>query len=299
MAEQLPLSQLQPRTVTTPWLRRNSTRRLVKHFLLYVILIALAGLFIIPLAWMVSTSLKSLQQQSAWPPVWLPRPLQWRNYPDAFNFLPLGRYTLNTITITFSWLIGTFISCPLVAYAFARIRFPGRNTLFVVLIATIMLPNAVRLIPTYLLYDRLGWLNTYLPLVVPAFFGTPFYIFLLRQYFRTFPDDLSDAARIDGATELDILVRIYLPMSGPALAVVAIFGFQSQWNDFFDPLIYLSRDDLRTLALGLYYFRAFQDTTNWGQMMAAATAMTVPVLLLFALFQRYFIQGVALTGTKG
>jgi multiple sugar transport system permease protein len=296
-APHIPSRQMAART--TPWLQRRSTRQFIKKVLLYVILTLLAGLFIIPLVWMMTTSFKNLQQQAVWPPVWIPNPIQWQNYPDAFNFLPLGRYTLNTLTITISWLIGTFLSCPLVAYAFARIRFPGRDLLFVVLIATIMLPSSVRLIPTYLMFDALGWLNTYLPLVVPAFFGTPFYIFLLRQYFRTFPEDLSDAARIDGASELDILWRIFLPMSGPALAVVAIFGFQSQWNDFFDPLIYLNRDSLRTLALGLYYFRAFQDTTNWGQMMAAATVMTLPILILFALFQRYFIQGVALTGTKG
>ena len=299
---QIQIPQMAPeRTIRRelPWLQRRSTQQIIKRLILYVLLSALAVVFTLPLAWMISTSFKSLQQQAAWPPVWIPNPIVWQNYPDAFNFLPLGRYTLNTITITASWLIGTFLSCPLVAYAFARIRFPGRDPLFVVLIATIMLPSSVRLIPTYLMFDRLGWLNTYLPLVVPAFFGTPFYIFLLRQYFRTFPEDLSDAARIDGASELDILFRIYLPMSGPALAVVAIFGFQSQWNDFFDPLIYLNQDNLRTLALGLYYFRAFQDTTNWGQMMAAATVMTLPILILFALFQRYFIQGVALTGTKG
>jgi multiple sugar transport system permease protein len=162
-----------------------------------------------------------------------------------------------------------------------------------------MLPQAVRLIPTYLMFDWLGWLNTYLPLTVPAFFGSPFFIFLLRQYFRTFPEDLADAARVDGSRELGILVHIFLPMSGPALAVVAIFSFQSHWNDFFGPLIYINKEEMRTLALGLYYFKAYQGVTNWGQMMAAASAMTIPVLILFALFQRQFIQGVALTGIKG
>jgi ABC-type glycerol-3-phosphate transport system permease component len=162
-----------------------------------------------------------------------------------------------------------------------------------------MLPNAIRLIPTYLMYNELGWLNTYLPLVVPSFFGSAFYVFLLRQYFRTFPEDLADAARVDGASEFGIFARIYLPLAGPALAVVAIFSFQGNWNNFFGPLIYLNRDEMRTLALGLYYFRAHQGVTNWGQMMAAAATMTVPVLILFALFQRQFIQGVALTGMKG
>ncbi len=281
------------------WFALKSVRRRTKTALLYVILSLVAALFSLPLVWMLSTSLKSIPQQNAWPPVWIPSPLVWQNYPDAFSFLPLGRYALNTIVIVVLTLIGTFISCPLVAYAFARIRFKGRDPLFIVLIATIMLPGIIRLIPTYLMYHKLGWLNTYLPMVVPAFFGNPFYIFLLRQYFRTFPEDLADAARVDGTTELGILWRIFLPMSGPALAVVAIFSFQGQWNDFFGPLIYINKDSMRTLALGLYYFRAYQDTTNWGQMMAAASAMTVPVLVLFALFQRQFIQGVALTGMKG
>ena len=281
------------------WLGRRSVRRVIGKIVLYLILITISALFSIPLVWMLSTSLKSLVQQGAWPPVWIPSPLVWNNYPEAFNFLPLGRYTANTLFIVAVTLVGTFVSCPIVAYAFARIRFAGRDVLFMVLIATIMLPQAVRLIPTYLMFDKLGWLNTYLPLTVPAFFGNPFFIFLLRQYFRTFPEDLADAARVDGSTEFGILTRIFLPMAGPALAVVAIFSFQSHWNDFFGPLIYLNRESMRTLALGLYYFKAFEGVTNWGQMMAAAATMTVPVLVLFALFQRHFIQGVALTGIKG
>ena len=277
----------------------KKARRTVTNVFLYIILTTFAALFSLPLIWMISTSFKTIQQQVAWPPVWIPNPIVWQNYPDAFDFLPLGRYTLNTLFITAMSLLGTFISCPLVAYAFARIQFPGRNALFIVLIATIMLPGAVRLIPTYLMYEKIGWLNTYLPMIVPAYFGSPFYIFLLRQYFRTVPEDLADAARVDGATEMGILYRIFIPLAGPALATMAIFSFQSHWNDFFGPLIYLNKEEMRTLALGLYFFRAYQDTTNWGQMMAAATTMTLPVLILFALFQRHFIRGVALTGIKG
>jgi multiple sugar transport system permease protein len=297
-AQPMPTTPSERPTVQS-WFGRKSVQHAVKTMALYMGLSVAAALLAIPLFWMLSTSLKSLQQQIAWPPVWIPNPLVWQNYPDAFNFLPLGRYAANTLLIVVVTMFGTFVSCPIVAYAFARIRFPGRDALFVVLIATIMLPQAVRLIPTYLMFDWLGWLNTYLPLTVPAFFGSPFYIFLLRQYFRTFPEDLADAARVDGASELGILLRIFLPMTGPALAVVAIFSFQSHWNDFFGPLIYLNKEEMRTLALGLYYFKAYQDTTNWGQMMAAASTMTIPVLILFALFQRHFIQGVALTGIKG
>ena len=281
------------------WFLGKRARRVWMNIFLYIVLTAFAALFALPLIWMISTSLKTIQQQVAWPPVWIPNPLVWQNYPDAYDFLPLGRYTFNTLFITAMSLIGTFLSCPIVAYAFARIRFPGRNALFVVLIATIMLPGAVRLIPTYLMFEKIGWLNTYLPMIVPAYFGSAFFIFLLRQYFRTVPEDLADAARVDGCTELGILVRIFIPLAGPALATMAIFSFQSHWNDFFGPLIYLNKEEMRTLALGLYFFRAYQDTTNWGQMMAAATTMTVPVLILFALFQRHFIRGVALTGIKG
>ena len=286
-------------TQKQPWLGRKSVQQTTKKVVLYILLSMAAALLAIPLFWMLSTSLKSLQQQIAWPPVWIPNPVVWQNYPEAYHILPLGRYTANTLLIVAATMLGTFLSCPMTAYAFARIRFPGRDALFVVLIATIMLPQAVRLIPTYLMFDWLGWLNTYLPLTVPAFFGSPFYIFLLRQYFRTFPEDLADAARVDGASEFGILLRIFLPLAGPALAVVAIFSFQAHWNDFFGPLIYLNREEMRTLALGLYYFKAYQDTTNWGHMMAAACTMTVPVLVIFALFQRHFIQGVALTGIKG
>lgn len=281
------------------WRYRRSTRQVLRMSAVHLALVATGFLFLLPLLWMVSTSLKSLTQQAAWPPEWIPQPFVWRNYPDAAAFLPLARYTLNSLTITVLFVIGTLLSCPLIAYAFARIRFPGRDFLFIVLIATIMLPGVVRLIPTYLMFRALGFLNTYLPMVLPAFFGSPLFIFLLRQYFRTFPEELADAARMDGASEIGILYRIFMPMSGPALAVITIFAVQSQWNDFVDPLIYLNKERMRTLAVGLYYFRAYQDTTNWGQMMAAATMMTAPILILFALFQRYFIQGVALTGMKG
>ena len=281
------------------WFYRRTTHTWLRMTGVHLVLVATGFLFLLPLLWMVSTSLKSLTQQVAWPPEWIPHPFIWRNYPEAATFLPLVRYSLNSLIITVLFVVGTLLSCPLIAYAFARIRFPGRDLLFVVLIATIMLPGVVRLIPTYLMFRELGFLNTYLPMVLPAYFGSPLFIFLLRQYFRTFPEELADAARMDGASEIGILYRIFMPMSGPALAVITIFAVQSQWNDFMDPLIYLNKEEMRTLAVGLYYFRAYQDTTNWGQMMAAATMMTTPILILFALFQRYFIQGIALTGMKG
>lgn len=274
-------------------------RRLTGAIVLYLMLAALAGLFVLPIVWMVSTSLKPLEQLNRWPPEWIPSPVVWSNYPAALTFLPFGRYFANSLFIAGAAIVGTLLSCTLVAYGFARIAFPGRDILFMVLISTIMLPATVRLIPTFLLYNEIGWLNTYLPLIVPAFLGNPFSIFLLRQFFRSIPEELADAARIDGCTEMGILVRIFIPLSGPALAVITIFTFQHEWNDFMGPLIYLNEERLRTLALGLYYFLSFEGVTHWNEMMAAATVMVLPILIVFAFFQRYFIQGVTLTGIKG
>jgi len=274
-------------------------RRAALTVLAYVALTALACLFALPILWMVSTSLKPIEQLNRWPPEWIPHPFVWSNYPEALTFLPFGRYFANSVFIAGMAIVGTLLSCTLVAYGFARIAFPGRDALFVVLISTIMLPATVRLIPTFLLYNEIGWLNTYLPLIVPAFLGNPFSIFLLRQFFRAIPEELADAARIDGCGELGILARIFVPLSGPALAVITIFTFQQEWNDFMGPLIYLNEERLRTLALGLYYFLSFEGVTHWNEMMAAATVMVLPILLVFAFFQRYFIQGVTLTGIKG
>jgi multiple sugar transport system permease protein len=277
----------------------RQARRILAVTAAYLALSALAALFVLPILWMISTSLKPIEQLNRWPPEWIPSPVMWSNYPEALRFLPFGRYFANSVFIAGSAIVGTLLSCTLVAYGFARIAFPGRDVLFMVLISTIMLPATVRLIPTFLLYNEIGWLNTYLPLIVPAFLGNPFAIFLLRQFFRSIPEELADAARIDGCTELGILMRIFVPLSGPALAVITIFTFQHEWNDFMGPLIYLNEERLRTLALGLYYFLSFEGVTHWNEMMAAATVMVLPIIIVFAFFQRYFIQGVTLTGIKG
>jgi multiple sugar transport system permease protein len=274
-------------------------RRWLGAAALYLLLSALGALFILPIVWMVSTSLKPLDQLNRWPPEWIPRPFVWSNYPEALTFLPFGRYFANSVFVAGAAIVGTLLSCTIVAYGFARIPFPGRDALFLVLISTIMLPATVRLIPTFLLYNEIGWLNTYLPLIVPSFVGNPFSIFLLRQFFRSIPEELADAARIDGCSEIGILARLFVPLSGPALAVITIFTFQQEWNDFMGPLVYLNEERLRTLALGLYYFLSFEGVTHWNEMMAAATVMVLPILLVFAFFQRYFIQGVTLTGIKG
>ena len=195
-------------------------------------------------------------------------------------------------------IVGHLLSCTVIAYAFARLRAPGRDFLFVVMLATMMLPYPVTMVPLYVLFNRLGWINTFLPLVVPAYLGSPFYIFLMRQFFLTIPRDFEDAARIDGANTLQIIWRIMLPMAMPALATVAIFTFQATWNDFLAPLIYLQRPELYTVTLGLQFFRSTY-TTNWAYLMAASLVTTLPVIVVFFVAQRYFIEGITLTGVKG
>jgi multiple sugar transport system permease protein len=256
-----------------------------------------ALLFLVPLLWMLSSSLKPNWQIMEVPPRWIPRPPRWENYREALTVLPFGRYVANTALITLLTIVGHLLSCTLIAYAFARLRAPGRDALFVVLLATMMLPYPVTMVPLYVLFNRLGWINTILPLVVPAFLGSPFYIFLLRQFFRSIPRDFEDAARIDGASLLQILWRIMLPLALPAMATVAIFTFQAAWNDFLGPLIYLQRPDLYTVTLGLQFFRT-SYTTDWAYLMAASLVTMLPLLVVFFLAQRAFVEGIALSGLK-
>jgi multiple sugar transport system permease protein len=257
-----------------------------------------AGLFLIPLLWMISSSLKPDYAIFAVPPQLIPNPPRWENYPEALAYVPFGRYTLNTLLISAVTIVGHLLSCTIVAYAFARLRAPGRDALFLVVLATMMLPYPVTMVPLYLLFQRLDWVNTILPLTVPAFFGSPLYIFLLRQFFLTLPIDLEDAARLDGAGTLRILWHIILPLSLPALATVAIFTFQATWNDFLPPLIYLQTPDQYTVTLGLQFFRSTY-TSSWAYLMAASLVTMLPVLIVFFLAQRLFIEGIALTGMKG
>ena len=247
---------------------------------------------------MVSSSLKSNYQIFEVPPRWIPNPPRWQNYVEALTVLPFGRYVFNTTVITGLTITGHLLSCTLIAYAFARLRAPGRDTLFVVMLATMMLPYPVTMVPLYMLFNRLGWINTFLPLVVPAFLGAPFYIFLMRQFFLTIPQDFEDAARIDGANTLQILWLVMVPLAKPALATVAIFTFTAAWNDFLAPLIYLQKPELYTVTLGLQFFRSTY-TTNWAYLMAASLVTTLPVIAVFFVAQRYFIEGITLTGIKG
>lgn len=267
----------------------------------YAVLVVMAAGMLFPLFWMVSTSLKTLKQISDFPPVWFPFPPNWSNYAEAFNFIPFLLYTKNTVVIAVGYVVGNVFSASLVAYGFARLRFPGRSVLFTVLLSTMMMPLIVRLIPLFLLYRELGWLNTPLPLFVPAFFGEAFFIFLVHQYYKTIPGEIIEAARMDGASELLIWRRIMLPLSRPALVSVAIFAFQRSWNDFLGPLIFLQGTENRTLSLGLIAFTGGtgESVAYWHLLMATSTMMVVPMIIVFLFAQRYFVQSIATSGLKG
>jgi multiple sugar transport system permease protein len=272
-----------------------------------LLLIGISILFIIPLLWMISTSLKEAQDLVG--THWIPTRLAWENYVDAFSFGMWPQWTLNTVIITLASVIGQVFSSSLVAYAFARLRWRGRDVLFSVVLATMMLPSVVTMIPQFVLFANLPafgfmgsrvWVNTFLPLIVPAFTGSAFYIFLLRQFMRGIPQDLSDAARIDGAGELRIWWSIILPMTKPALAVVAIFTFQGAWQDFMGPLLYLQSEKWYTLQLGLRQFEAAAGgSPAWHWLMAASLMVMLPVLIVFIAFQRYFIEGFNFSGLAG
>ena len=283
------------RSVAEPPIRRRKSPR---HVLVYVLLVSISALFLLPLFWMISSALKPNYQVMAFPPVWIPNPPKWSNFREALTYVPFGRFSINTVIIALGTIVGTVLSCTVVAYGFARLRAPGKNALFVVLLATMMLPYPVTMIPLYVEFNTVGWDNTFLPLIVPAFFGVPFYIFLLRQFFMGIPTEFEDAARIDGANTPQILWHVILPMSKPALATVAILTFQSTWNDFLPPLIYLHDQSKYTISLGLNFFRSTY-TINWAYLMAASLVTMLPVVLLFFFAQRLFIQGITLTGIKG
>jgi multiple sugar transport system permease protein len=273
-------------------------QRRVQRIVTYAALGLLSALFALPFLWLLSTSLKPPQQLFRLPPEWIPHPFTWSNYPRALTAIPFFLYLKNTLYIAFFNVIATVISCSLAAYGFARIEWPGRDTFFIVLLATLMIPYSVIQIPQFLIFRNLGWVGTPNPLTWPSLFGNAFFIFLLRQFYMTIPQELSAAATIDGASEVHIYWRIILPLAKPALAVVALFTFMNNWNDFLGPLIYLNNQESYTLAIGLYGFLS-RVKTEWGPLMAAATVMISPIIVLFFLTQRTFIQGITLTGIKG
>ena len=270
----------------------------IRLILLYVVVVSGAILFTVPLYWMITTSVKTDAQLFMFPPPLIPHPIELNHYVEAMQTVPLGRYFANTVYLAVLNLIGTLFSSSIVAYAFARYEVPGSRLLFAVVLATMMLPFHITLIPLFLIFSKLGWVDTFKPLWVESFFGIAFFIFLLRQFFKTIPAELFDAATIDGCSEFAMYWRIMLPLVKPALTTVAIFQFQQTWNDFLRPLIYINNQQMKPLSLGLQDFYKTHDV-EWQQLMGASTLMVLPLVIGFFFLQRYFIEGIALTGLKG
>jgi multiple sugar transport system permease protein len=275
-------------------------------WMVHLLLIAASIVFLFPLAWLVSTSLKPISETMRMPPTWIPSHILWGNYRDAFmyhsdrlGYIPFLVYGRNTLMLCILNVSGAVCSNALVAYAFARLRWPGRDIAFAVTLATMMVPFPVVMVPIYAMYKNLGWVGTFRPLWVGAWFGGAFNIFLLRQFFRTIPFELSEAARIDGCSEWAIFRQIILPLAKPALAVVALFTFMGTWNDYLAPSIYLIDQRTFTLGLGLQFYNSQHGGTPWNLLMAATTIVILPVLILFFFAQKQFIQGIAVTGLKG
>ena len=289
--------------------RGASSRKLSRgqRLVVHLALLCVCAGFLLPLVWMISTSLKPLEQTQELTPTFLPRPPQPMNYLEVINHdkMRFPLFTRNTLLIAVLCVAGTTLSSALVAYGFARTEFRGRGALFALMLATMMVPFPVTMVSMFAIFRWLGehglgqWLGTFKPLWVPAWFGSAFSIFLLRQFFRTVPTELSEAARIDGCSEFGIFFRLVLPLSRPALAVVALFTFMAVWNDFLGPLVYLQSQEQYTLALGLQAFQSQHGGTEWHYLMAASVLILSPVIVLFFIAQRTFIEGIATTGMKG
>lgn len=306
-------------TVATPeapgeiaWYRTQSGTELIQKILTLLALAGGAVLFIVPVVWMIISSLKPTQSvfDNSWlPPMttqgWpipIPHPQYFSNFSDALTLVPFGTYFRNTLIVTVLSVAGSVLSSSLVAYSFARLRWPGRDALFVLVLVTMLLPSIVTFIPQFILFSKIHWVGTFLPLIVPTWFGNAFYIFLLRQFFRGIPQELSEAARLDGASEIRIWWQVVMPLARPALAAVGIFSFAGAWEDYFNPLVYIGGDPGRwTLQLGLKAFEtaAGGGSPLWNLIMAAGLVVMIPVLIAFFVGQKYFIEGVTLTGLKG
>ncbi|MEK3922581.1 carbohydrate ABC transporter permease [Paenibacillus sp. FSL K6-2393] len=270
----------------------------INRALAYVCLIVASAFFMIPFIWLLSTSLKPLTQVFTFPPEWIPHPILWSNYSRAVEYIPFWTYLKNTAIITIVSTLGVIISCPLVAYSFAKLEYRGRGILFFVTLAVMMIPGQVTMIPLFLLFTKLGWVGTPLPLIVPQFFGVPIYIFLLRQFFMGLPDALREAARLDGASEFRIYLQIMFPLAKSAVLAVALFQFMGSWTDFMGPLLYLTNEPSYTVSLGLQQFQS-QKGSEWGLLMAVSTLMTLPIIVLFFFLQKTFISGITFSGIKG
>jgi multiple sugar transport system permease protein len=285
--------------------RKHDTLWWVGQVARYALLIGLAITFIMPLYWMAMSALKNVTQVYAIPPIWFPIPPRWQNYPEAWRVDNFNLYALNTVLrYAIPVTIGSVLSNAIVAYGFSRIRWPGRDILFSICLMTMMIPGQVTMVPVFIIFKHLGWVNSYRPLVIPSFFSGAYTIFMLRQFYRTIPEELSDAARIDGAGEWDILWRVILPLVKPALAVVALTSFMGAWNEYMGPLIYINNTDLYPLTMGIARLNASLNQVGikelaYPYLMAVSTVVTLPTLLIFFFAQRTFIEGITLTGIKG
>ena len=290
--------------VSAPPAQRNVSASAVKilgKILLYIILIVLGIGAIFPFLWMVSTSLKSSSAVMLFPPQLLPKTLDFSNYTDALNAMPFGRFFLNTIGYTVAVTVGQLAFCSLAGYGFARLKFPGRNALFMLYLATLMIPATVTIIPSFILMRWLQWTNTIWSMTIPGMLGSAFGTFLMRQFFLTIPVELDEAALVEGANKFQIFWKIDLPLARSALIVLAVFTILAVWNDFLWPLVMLRDQELYTVTLGLARFGGpgYQAYTNWSQVMAASTMAVLPLIVIFLFAQRYFIKGIAVTGLSG
>jgi multiple sugar transport system permease protein len=272
-------------------------RRWVSVFFIQAALVLGVVFMFVPLVWMISTSLKTPGETYLFPPTWIPQQVMWGNYVKAVTAIPFFLYLWNTVIITALSIVGKVFSITLVAFSFSRLRWWGRDVVFIVMLATMMLPPHITLIPQFVMFKSLGWIDTFLPLIVPTFFGGPWLTFLVRQYMLTLPRELDDAARIDGCSNFGVYRRIIMPLSKPAVLIVIIFVFNGTWNEFLLPLIYLQSSSNFTLALGLRMFQG-EASTSWNLLMAASLLTMLPVILLFFASQRYFMQGIVFTGVK-
>jgi multiple sugar transport system permease protein len=282
-------------TTDLPFNRRHFFQMLITYGLLF----SGAALLMVPFYWMISTSLKTLPEVQTWPIVWVPKTPVWQNYPAVFQKTPFARYLLNSMIIATGGIIGTLIGSSLAGFGFARLRFPGRNFLFFLCLTTMMLPAWVVIVPHFMMFSYVGWIDTYLPFIVPAFFGNAYHIFLFRQSFLGIPRELEDAARMDGCSTFRIYAQIFLPLSKPVIATVGIFSFYYYWNDLVYPLVYLQSQLKFPVSLGLRMFQtANAGVVDMPKMMAASLMALLPCVVLFFVAQRLFIQGVVITGVE-
>lgn len=287
----------QERNIVRP-VQKKKVQSTLRSVFSHLILIVGSMFFVAPLIFMLSTSLKASRQIAIFPPELIPNPFIWGNYTDVFIYAPMHQYLFNTLFLTLPAIIGATITSALAAYAFARLRAPGKSFIFFMLLSTMMLPSVVTMIPTYIVFAKIGWVGTFKPLMVPALMGNAFYIFLMRQFFTTIPRDLEDAALVDGCSRLRIFWSLILPLAKPIIATVTVLAFMSSWNDYMGPLIYLQERSQYTLSLGLQVF-VTSHKTEYGLLMAASSMMVAPIILLFFFAQKQFVQGITLTGMKG